>query len=608
MVAVVLAVASFTQASSNDALASPIVAEETLWGLGTAAARTFNQVAVQVRNDTGDAYDGTMRLVPNGVIGFNSLDVIVERDIYLSPGESRWISFAVFLGDNTGDWSIEWDSFGDYPAGSVSLEPASFRRQQVIAVTDAAERVQLPKFPPERFPTKSTLLDAAHILVFPKTPPFQPGQERALAGWLARGGRAIIHSNATGWQGPLAALNRPSSLIRFGNGLVVRRGDDFDTLSEAAIRASFVVNRNATDVAADDAPQRTGPRRSQYAWDLDGEVFMSLRGIVTPSSLAWMFFPMLAAYAAALFTLSLRTVRDRWPAAKYLITLGALVVVACVAFAFASPLSFSDATASASMTFVTDLGEAASDRAAGQLDRVDVRYYGVHRFALSQELKLGDADKPAADARDEELIAIEAIGTRSRVKDSRSQTLTAGVPGLTNAIVRSRTLVDMTPPRWTVTRSGTAPALVPENAAAKSMFPLAALVHSGQTIYRIDMTKPRPGQSTASIPTTRSVAGYLVNPTMLWWEYGYGPPRAPKKGDLQPILDAAGKAIPAFHQPTGTIRPAEVVLPAGVTRIFVLTERPGGLKLGVDDLETDLGYVVWCRQIEEDVTEESAAQ
>lgn len=585
----------FDEQNGDQFNAIPLTVEDTVWGLGSVTAMTFNQVAVQIRNDSSDAFDGTLWLAPEDP-AFNSRQsaTSVVRETYLSPGETRWVPFGVFMVDGATEWSITWKTADEEVQGSTKLPPVTFKSAAVVAVTGSTRSFRMATFPAARFPTKATLLDGAHAFVFAEVPDWQPGQEAALAGWLAAGGRVIIGQDAVGqdvvgWAGTLSRLNNPSRRSRFGAGSVLRVAGDVSDMTEQQIRDLLTIR--ATDDQVVDTSGRTPNRlRSGYAWDLDGEVFLSLDRYATPRTLAYLFYPLVLTYLVLLAGLTVRNLRERWSTRRYLVTLAIVVSGTTLVLAFVSPLSAGGASRCVSITYAIDLG----DTVTGSTNMLDLRHFTVYRTSLSKTLVLGD-DKANTSANgvsvESELVNIGSSSVSATTIDGRKQQTRATLPGVTNVFIRSRQQVAAEPPRWSIEFNGIAYELKPANDLAKDFKPMAALLQRGKSVGRFD-------RELKLESTKRPLKDFLVNPSMAH-SFHLDPVHRRRNSGLDYIFDAAGKALPAFHRATGVLQPKDVELEAGFVRLFVLTEAPPEYQPHSDALRADNAYIVWCSQFED---------
>lgn len=584
-------------------VSGPLTVEETIWGFGTATSSVFNPVAIQVRNDSGDVLEGVVALRIAGRRPSRSQPgQSVERDIFLSPGESRWLNFGAFLVDGGSEWKLVMLSLDGNVLSEAMLPPISFADPKVIAVSNAAFRGALPTFPAARFPTRSTLLDGVYAIVMEEVPAWQPGQETAFAEWLAKGGRAVIGQTATGWPPDLARLNVPLSEIQFGAGRVIRVGPTMDGLTDGKVRELFSVA--GTEVIESYDPTRgdvrqTNRLQARYAWDGDAEVFLALDSAATPKSLWLFFFPLMLAYVGAVGWLSMVSKSDRWPIRRFVVVLVITVIVSTAAFAIASPLSGRLASERISMTFVTDLGD---DEPAGRgvsepvdpaiLPRLDFRSFTVFRTPISKTVTVPGERADVSSG----MVSLESSGSMFVVQDGPSQTITGAVPGVTNLHLRARGVLRMTPPRWAIRGIAPGSKLEPANAAARKLKPIAAMVQSSSSIVRLEQ-QPKERDGTLVVAAEhKALKDFLVNPSMddRIYELNFAVNSGREVSFRERILDAAGRAVPSFGQATGAISPAAAILPNGVQRLFVLTETPEEFRMSIDGSTAGACYTVWC--------------
>lgn len=600
MLAVVTLLSLLGQPDDNK---GPLTVEQTLWGYGSAVPMTFNQVSLQVRNDGKVPFDGRLAIeLSDRVRARNQPHDAVVRELYLSPGETRWVPFGVFLVDGGAEWeAVTLDGDGAIIGRSPLTQPR-FREPGVVAVVDESSAAKVPVLDADRFPTKSTLLDGFYAVILPDDPKWQPGQERAFDEWIRQGGRVVLGSRATNWSPTLASLGKPLPDFTIGCGRVIRSENPLE-LTEDEVRDAF------RGISIPEGGETThdpwGRRRlnsGKYAWDADGEVFLSLNEIATPSSLALLFYPMVVVYVGVVGWISWRSSKERWRIRRYVVSLVITVASAIVVFAFASPLSGQLATQCVGLTFAIDLGDSsnASDAEEGrELPRLDLTTYAVFRVPFPMKTT---NSVPNSDVVETRLISVGSPLVRSRIDDGPIQAVSTAIQGVTNIAVRSRQSVLNTPPRWSVSAITKGAELQPENALAKELRPLAALVQVGHSVNRMSLEKDkqlRGRQPLVMNDRWISLRDFLVNPSMddrLYELNGFAMAASTDTNDDARLKDAAGKALPAFHQLTGAIEPVTATLPEGVYRLFVLTETPESFHPDEPFLPRGSFYTVWCSQ------------
>lgn len=636
MLATALALAMLGQLSADalqtDKNVGPVTVEQTIWGLGNATSMTFNQVALQIRNDSDEIFEGTIAIeIDRSTTARTQPNDTVIRDLFLSVGETRWVTFGVFLVDGGTEWKAVTANREGKIVGQTPLAPPTFRDPVVLAITNEGNAARLPSLAASRFPTKATLLDGLHTVVITEAPRWQPGQERAFSQWLRSGGRALIPSDANSWPAELAELNQPLPEIRIGAGRAIRITQPVDELSTEAVLTLFRGEsltpwKNSTEAGR---RRRTTIGAKKYAWDADGEVFLSLNSVATPLSLALLFYPMVVIYLVAIGIISWKSHDNRWLIKRYVLTLVGLVGVTTVAFAIASPMSGRMAGEFVSISFAIDFNDPWDDSAyaatnavskptSGQttppsqkqseatpveehvasnakLPRFDLRTYTVYRTPLPRAIEISADDRDTIESR---LVSIGSPQAQTVIHDGPSQTLTASVPGVTNLFLRSREVARLPAPRWKVSTLAPGGRLIPANHLARQFKPIAAIVQHGARIVRLDYSEQR-SEFLVENSEWKGLDDFLVNPSMDPRTYSLttlGLGNNSHVTDKGHILDAAGRAVPAFQQATGAVKPVDMTLPPQTYRLFVLTETPEQFQTLSPPLPVGQCYTVWCSQ------------
>lgn len=199
--------------------------EQEKWGFAdTVRQDRFNLLSMLVKNTDTKEFRGTLQLrgsVPDKEI------ILIEKDIFLASGSSRWVQWAPFIEKNDISWRVTWtieEETFTYKIGRGKVGPPA----RVLLSVDSAERPVkgIPSFPVALFPQSVNLTSNLHSALLSHQPYWSDLQQKAFIDWLYRGGTVHVFLRVDGtwpsFKGILSPLNTKRLETVYGQGLIVR--------------------------------------------------------------------------------------------------------------------------------------------------------------------------------------------------------------------------------------------------------------------------------------------------------------------------------------------------------------------------------------------------
>jgi|GEM_PF-1083086 len=271
------------------------------WGFGgRPVLGTFNILSVEVRNTGNSIENAELSLTSES--GLSSAPY--RTQVTLSPGQSRWVQFTVYIGMYKPSFTVSWGrrddetlAFDDYRAEQRPGPPAVV----VLADPEAVRASKLPVFPEDNFPVSVSATDGLHAVLLDHQPRFRAAtQADAFLDWVQLGG--IVHvvpgpgGTAPVFEGKFAVLNVPEAKGRVGSGWVVKHQFTVaDASKERLEAAGFPL---PTEMTAADYTNNNSRNysRSESDSNTDNAFFETLAMVTRPKIAWWLIYLLTAVY------------------------------------------------------------------------------------------------------------------------------------------------------------------------------------------------------------------------------------------------------------------------------------------------------------------------
>jgi hypothetical protein len=269
------------------------------WGFGgKPVLGTFNILSVEVRN-TGNSLANAELKLTSETDGASAAPYVFP--VSLTPGQSRWVQFNVYVGNYKPDFNLAWGSrrdesvtFEDVPGEKKHASPAVV----VLADPENVRTARFPVFPEEIFPVSVSATDGLHAVLLDHQPRFRvTTQTDAFLDWVQLGG--IVHllpgpgGTLPAFEGKFAVLNGSAPIRRVGAGWVVTHpfpvGDATSGKLEAA---GFSMPGEAPP------PDFDSERFGRYGSDgaTDSSFFETLAMVTRPKISWWLIYLLTGIY------------------------------------------------------------------------------------------------------------------------------------------------------------------------------------------------------------------------------------------------------------------------------------------------------------------------
>ena len=542
-----------------------LVVEDSFLDLACEGA--FSPVLVQLRNDGNEPFEGPVTLARVPTSRYEAVPPPVVREVYLSPGETRWVTFTPFVGGPSPDYCVRWSD------GDVALPTVKARSKRVVFVGGEYSRANLPVVRDRFLPTRATALDGVRVIAVSEDATLQPEQEDALRDWVFAGGTLVRGASSDNRGGTLAFSDRPEAASAFGRGLVLRSGEDPASLTRESIKRAVRLSGrvDTVDLAIEEAG-RLG-RDRPLVFNADAEMMSAVASAMRPRGLTYGLPLILAAYVAGVWLVGRRARRKQWPGWLAASVTGLLSAAGVWAAEATSPLAGDAGTA---------LGTVAVAEVVRPGDDETPPVCGVRQWAVFRDRDGGVRTiRPDAEGG---LVSLSNAATDARVADGPTQTLAVTVPPRSNVAVRMRGLRPVEPPDVTI-----------DSFRSLNKLLLTGSVRDGRLRFRGGLAQYR-NQVVRLTPYLRATGGavsltrHLGNPSLRWqgfWFRPYGQAVVKER-----LTDAAGRALLLSYAPAGRIEPFEMTLPPGTLRLVLIEELPPEADL-LRDIPGEDRIVAW---------------
>ena len=534
------------------------------------AEDSFGTVSLLIRNDGGDAFEGPITLEPSGAGRIGSPEATLSREVYLSPGESRWVVFHPYITDSLTEFDVVW---GD---ARTPLPQVQTNRAGVVLVTSEERVTSLPSAAARLFPTAAHSLEGLRVILLERDVRLQRNQEAALRDWLSLGGTLVIPAGTADFADGLALFNRPGSEWAFGSGRVVRLSFDAKTTTAEDLFAEIDMRPPGLDLTQRRTPERTqnlthNEARQAIYLDVDPHVTDLLIEKTTPQGLRLLFGLLCVLYAGLVCTVGFYARRHRLPAARTVGLLAAVAGVGCVAMACSSPLVLSG-SAGATIAFARELSDSTAGSAGSPLPqdgrdevRMSVAQWGVYRDPLSSGVELRGAGEHTR-------LTAAGVLREPNVTDGASQALNFRNVVLNNTTLRGRSIMTVARPRLRTNGRDSLQTLELVDATAGPDEYLGGLVIRGTAAIELDRDLNSTGTS-LSLGTLLNQIDYFVM---------QGGRRRRGEADWLVTYEERVLRVAVRHAlspPTGQLLMTDLAPPPGKLRVFLLKTLPEGLDL-----------------------------
>jgi hypothetical protein len=183
----------------------------------------FNVLSIQIRNNSTEPYEGTLRLRRLLSATGAWTDVEQTQPLYLSPLSVKLVQFFPFVLDTSEEWEVRW---GDTLDESYIVEQAALTSGARVLFNDphrvSGVTLGLKGFREDHFPPTVTGTEGLALAVLDHLPEWEEPRRRAFRDWLYRGGVLHILQDLNGKfpEFPIAELDTLSRPSRFGAGRI----------------------------------------------------------------------------------------------------------------------------------------------------------------------------------------------------------------------------------------------------------------------------------------------------------------------------------------------------------------------------------------------------
>jgi len=184
---------------------------------------TFNVLSVQIRNNSTEPFEGTLRLRRLLSATGAWTDVEQTQPLYLSPSSIKLVQFFPFVLDSSEEWELRW---GDTLDETYIVEQAALTSGARVLFNDphriSGVTLGLKGFREDHFPPTTTGTEGLALAVLDHLPSWEEPTRRAFGDWLYRGGVLhVLHDSDGEFPAlPVAELDSLTRPDRYGAGRI----------------------------------------------------------------------------------------------------------------------------------------------------------------------------------------------------------------------------------------------------------------------------------------------------------------------------------------------------------------------------------------------------
>lgn len=220
----------------NHATAQEVVAYR--WGFdGRTVPERFNRLSIQFLNPHSENVRTKVSVRPTGFSG--DVGGAVQQDLFLAPGQRRWLDFVVFVQRDIQGAKATWKdpSLGRRRSEFLGIQPVpesfgfgSWSPGSTVDLRDPKDPLRrgIPKLPtldPARFPTNLLATDGLVRIVLDAPPRLDAVRAQVFQDWFRKGGEVVLLNTVDGpWPttGALSMLAEDAPPELRGAGRVIR--------------------------------------------------------------------------------------------------------------------------------------------------------------------------------------------------------------------------------------------------------------------------------------------------------------------------------------------------------------------------------------------------
>ena len=184
---------------------------------------TFNLLSIQIRNNSTEPFEGTLRLRRLLSATGAWTDVEQTQPLYLGPSSIKLVQFFPFVLDSSEEWEIRW---GETLDETYIVEQAALTSGARVLFNDphriSGVTLGLKGFREDHFPPTTTGTEGLALAVIDHTPSWEEPPRRAFGDWLYRGGVLhVLHDSDGAFpQLPIEELENQTQPARYGAGRI----------------------------------------------------------------------------------------------------------------------------------------------------------------------------------------------------------------------------------------------------------------------------------------------------------------------------------------------------------------------------------------------------
>lgn len=195
----------------------------SLWGFdGKVLPGRSALLTVEVENRDDREFSGEI-ILKSGRNGISQSGAVHSHEIYLSPGQRRWIQFHPYIKDIHNTHRLTWRG-GEFDLNNPDFGPPA---TVLLADTDglSASGARMRIFPENAFPASLAALSQLHAVAMDHVPRWDAVRRAAFLDWIKSGGTVHLLQGIDGkcpvFPEDLAALNEDKKPLQIGLGSVV---------------------------------------------------------------------------------------------------------------------------------------------------------------------------------------------------------------------------------------------------------------------------------------------------------------------------------------------------------------------------------------------------
>jgi len=231
----------------------------------------FNPVTFLIENNQESPFEGELRFQPESFRG-QPIGLAISTSVYIAPHDTKWVQLYPYFSESNANWTATWQE-GEKQNSKSFLAPVPVKTKAIVQLVSAGSLERglpgIKQYPEEIFPPLTDAVGSLETVVLDHVPRWDKARRTAFIQWLYLGGTLHLFQNTQGedqvFPETFSPLNQSSSLIRYGQGKIIRHPQKINQISSNDINTLVQSTQKKSEKLSD----RTDKLTEAYYFDSD---------------------------------------------------------------------------------------------------------------------------------------------------------------------------------------------------------------------------------------------------------------------------------------------------------------------------------------------------